>query len=93
MSIIISNKYLIVKVRSFGWLSHFLNLFTTVPSYDTEDEMWQHVSRWSHSMEVDYRTKDGKNILTKAYFPFDPKVASQSTCWDNAELHCEHMYH
>lgn len=49
-------------------------------SYDTKDEMWQHVTRWSHSMEVDYRTKDGKNILTKAYFPFDPKVASLSVC-------------
>lgn len=45
--------------------------------WDEEEEvegMWQHVTSWSHSMEVDYVTKKGKNILTKAYFPFDPKV-------------------
>lgn len=48
--------------------------------WDDEEEdvegMWQHVKSWSHSMEVDYVTKTGKNILTKAYFPFDPKVTN-----------------
>ena len=36
--------------------------------------MWKHVIEWSHSIEVDYKPEDGKAVLAKVYFPFDPKV-------------------
>ena len=48
--------------------------------YDPSEEMWQHLTRWSHSMEVNYKTKEGKNILTTAFFPFDPKVIYPLYC-------------
>ena len=31
-------------------------------------------------MEVNYKTKEGKNILTTAFFPFDPKVIYPLYC-------------
>lgn len=48
--------------------------FVTVKNYNPEDEMWQHVTRWSHGIEVNFKARDGNYLLVKTYFPFDPKV-------------------
>ena len=37
-------------------------------------EMLQHMEKWSRSIEVVYYTEEQKQILTRVYFPFDPKV-------------------
>ena len=49
-----------------------------VDSVDMID-LWKHVSNSSRSIEINYETKDNKEILTRVYFPFDPSV---STCMD-----------
>ena len=41
---------------------------------ESQEEMWEHVIEWSHSIEVDYKPGDGKAVLTKVYYPFDPEV-------------------
>lgn len=41
--------------------------------------MWSHVIKWSHGVEIVYEAKDGKRILTKAYFPFDPEVCQNQS--------------
>ena len=38
------------------------------------DKMWQYIKEWSRSIEVVYNTQEQKKILTRVYFPFDPKV-------------------
>lgn len=49
---------------------------TASPSFDSVaySQMWNHILQWSHAIEVDYKPPEGKSILTKVYFPFDPKV-------------------
>ena len=42
-------------------------------NYPKETSMW---SEWSRSIEVNYVTKDNKEILTKIHFPFDPSVST-----------------
>jgi inositol 1,4,5-triphosphate receptor type 1 len=34
--------------------------------------MWQYCQLWSRSVEVVYKAKSGMDILTQAYFPYDP---------------------
>ena len=47
-----------------------------VENYSADDDMWQHLTRWSHGIEVNFRASDenDNDLLVKAYFPFDPKV-------------------
>ena len=37
--------------------------------------MWQYCQLWSRSIEVVYKAKSGKEILTRTYFPYDPHVS------------------
>ena len=37
--------------------------------------MWQYCQNWSRSIEVVYKAKSGKEILTRTYFPYDPHVS------------------
>ena len=39
--------------------------------------MWQYCEIWSRSVEIVYKTKNGEEILTRAYFPYDPHVLWQ----------------
>uniref|UniRef100_A0A1X7V711 Ion transport domain-containing protein n=1 Tax=Amphimedon queenslandica TaxID=400682 RepID=A0A1X7V711_AMPQE len=39
--------------------------------YDAK-RMWQYCQHWSRSIEVVYKAKSGKEILTRTYFPYDP---------------------
>lgn len=41
--------------------------------YDAK-RMWQYCQHWSRSIEVVYKAKSGKEILTRTYFPYDPHV-------------------
>ena len=43
--------------------------------YDAKG-MWQYCQDWSRSIEVVYKAKSGKEILTRTYFPYDPHVCS-----------------
>ena len=43
--------------------------------YPKAASMWQHLSNWSRSIEVNYVTKDNKELLTRVYFPFNPSVS------------------
>ena len=43
--------------------------------YEKGLDMWTHVTNWSRSIEVNYFTKEGKEILTRVYFPYDPAVS------------------
>ena len=48
-------------------------------NYGDDDDMvdlWKHVSDSSRSIEINYKTKDNKEILTRVYFPFDPSVST-----------------
>ena len=49
-------------------------------SFDMVD-LWKHVSDSSRSIEINYETKDNKEILTRVYFPFDPSVS----IWKNGQ--------
>ena len=44
---------------------------------NTQDakQMWQYCEVWSRSIEIVYKAKSGKQILTRAYFPYDPHVS------------------
>ena len=42
----------------------------------SDDDVWKHVSDFSRSIEINYKTKDNKEILTRVYFPFDPSVST-----------------
>ena len=44
-------------------------------SFDMVD-LWKHVSDSSRSIEINYETKDNKEILTRVYFPFHPSVST-----------------
>ena len=39
------------------------------------ERLWEHVRCWSCSIEVNYQPKEEKGILTRVYFPYDPKVS------------------
>ena len=66
-----------------------LSLFFTVDfesKYGSDDDMvalWKHVSDSSRSIEINYITKDNKEILTRVYFPFDPSVSTWMDRWIN----------
>ena len=73
--------YLNVPIKSLGkrilqqlYINYFFGAYATVPEYDTKESMWDYVTKWSHSVEVECKTTEGCLILTKAYFPFDPEV-------------------
>ena len=36
--------------------------------------MWENIEPWSRRIEVVYYAEEEKEILTRVYFPFDPKV-------------------
>lgn len=40
-------------------------------------KMWQHCEKWSTSVEIVYKTQNDKQILTRAFFPYDPHVSNQ----------------
>ena len=44
---------------------------------NTQDakRMWQYCEVWSRSIEIVYKAKSGKQILTRVYFPYDPHVS------------------
>ena len=42
------------------------------------ETLWKHVGDWSLSIEVNYlieEEKEKKGILTRVYFPYNPKVS------------------
>ncbi|XP_019860443.1 PREDICTED: uncharacterized protein LOC109588767 [Amphimedon queenslandica] len=41
-------------------------------SVDDAKGMWQHCQDWSRSIEVVYKAKSGKKILTRTYFLYEP---------------------
>ena len=64
-------------IQMFAWNHFVLGLivdFVTFKGHEDQQPMWKHVIDWSHSIEVNYKPDDGKAILSKVYFPFDPKV-------------------
>ena len=54
----------------------FCGCTVTVESRGYEyKQIWQDIAKWSRSIEVVYRTAEDKPIITRVYFPFDPKVS------------------
>ena len=54
-------------------------LYAVKPKHRSNEDMivvWKHVSDFSRSIEINYKTKDNKEILTRVYFPFDPSVST-----------------
>ena len=38
-------------------------------------KMWQHCKKWSRAVEITYKPKHDTEILTQAYFPYNPHVS------------------
>ena len=55
--------------------------FESKYSDDDMVNLWKHVSDSSRSIEINYETKDNKEILTRVYFPFDPSVSIWINGW------------
>ena len=61
-----------------------ISLLSTVDfksKYEDDDssdmvKLWKHVSNSSCTIEINYETKDNKEILTRVYFPYDPSVST-----------------
>ena len=78
--------YLGTSVDNYGkclYVRHLVMFFTVTSKHkdglDDDDDMialWKHVSDFSRSIEINYKTKDNNEILTRVYFPFDPAVST-----------------
>ena len=55
-----------------GDKSEFETLFGE--NYQDAKRMWQYCRLWSRNVEVVYKAKNGQEILTRVYFPYDPHV-------------------
>ena len=53
--------------------SKFKKLFGE--SVEDAKRMWEHCESWSTSVEINYKTQNDKEILTRAFFPYDPHVS------------------
>ena len=56
-----------------GDKSEFQKLFGD--NYRNARRMWRYCRLWSRNVEVVYKAKNGHEILTKVYFPYDPHVS------------------
>ena len=54
--------------------SKFEKLFEE--NFEDAKRMWQYCESWSTSIEINYKTQDDKEILTQAFFSYDPHVNS-----------------
>ena len=72
-------KLYYIKINSFICLSLLFEVESKYPKFLVKNEkakdMWLHLGNWSRSIEVNYETKDGEEILTKVHFPFNPAVS------------------
>ena len=50
--------------------------------------MWQYCQNWSRSIEVVYKAKSGKEILTRTYFPYDPHVSKPIQITNHCFISC-----
>ena len=43
-------------------------------------KMWQHCKKWSRTVEISYKPNHDTEILTQAYFPYNPHVSYLIPC-------------
>lgn len=78
------SDYTEIPIEKYGDLPHCttFNYFKyLLASYDTMyrndrvlHELWAYLNNYSKSIEVNYVTKNGEELLTKVFFPFAPTV-------------------
>ena len=84
-------KLYYIKINSFICLFLLFEVESKYPKFlDFKNEdMWLHLGNWSRSIEVNYETKDGEEILTKVHFPFNPAVSHITS--QSFKAHIDHQ--